>query len=116
MGQKNILRIRMARFGRRHDKHYRITVANSMSPRDGRFIEHVGSYCPVPSAEKEKLVLLNFDRIKHWLAVGAKPSECVAKLLGKAGILPSIPRGSSVSQFIEPEVKRQLSTLPFSKQ
>lgn len=83
MPQKNILRIRMSRFGRRHDKHYRITVANSMSPRDGRFIEHIGSYSPFPNAEKEKFVLIDFERAKHWLAVGAQPSDLVLKLFGK---------------------------------
>lgn len=78
------VKIRLARIGCRHNPYYRITVANSWAKRDGRFIEHVGSYNPVPEGETgAKYVLLDFERIKYWLSVGAQPTDTVARLLGK---------------------------------
>lgn len=100
------VRIRLARFGCRHDPHYRINVANSWCKRDGRFIEVLGEYHPKPDADGAKRITLNFARAKYWLSVGAQPSDTVALLFGKvppaarltlqAGLLPSVPRGRPV--------------------
>lgn len=78
------VKIRLSRLGCRHRPHYRITVANSWAKRDGRHIEHIGSYNPVPEADTgNKHVLLNFDRARYWLSVGAQPTEIVSRLFGK---------------------------------
>eukprot|EP00038_Savillea_parva_P020110 m.30435 g.30435 ORF g.30435 m.30435 type:complete len:100 (+) comp4708_c0_seq2:95-394(+) len=83
--------MRFARGGHRHRAFYKIVVAPSKAKRDGRHLEKVGTYDPLPSAG-HKMVSLNVDRIKYWLSVGVQPSEPVAKLLGKAGILPPFPK------------------------
>lgn len=78
------VKIRLSRLGCRHNPHYRITVANSWAKRDGRHIEHIGSYDPTPEAGTgSKYVQLNFERAKYWLSVGAQPTDTVSRLLGK---------------------------------
>lgn len=77
------VKIRLARFGAKKRPYYRIVVANSNAPRDGKFLEKVGIYNPMLSKEDENRVVLNQDRIKHWLSVGAQPTERVSKFLEK---------------------------------
>jgi small subunit ribosomal protein S16 len=81
------LKIRLSRGGAKKRPHYRIVVANSRSPRDGRYIERLGYYNPLVPAEDEKRVVLKEERIRYWLGQGAKPSERVARFLGTAGII-----------------------------
>ena len=76
-------RIRLARGGKRHRPFYRIVVADSRAPRDGKFIERIGSYDPLLSDNK---VQVDTERAKHWLYVGAKPSLTVSKLLALQGV------------------------------
>lgn len=78
------VRIRLRRVGRKKSPMYRIVVADSTSPRDGRFIEIIGHYAPRQSSEAVKI---NSDRANHWLDVGAQPSDTVRSLLRRAGIL-----------------------------
>lgn len=87
------LRIRLARGGAKKRPFYRIVVADGRSPRDGRFIERIGTYNPMLARDHEERVMLKEDRVKHWLSVGAQPSDRVAKFLGTAGIMaaPSVP-------------------------
>src|SRR5881398_3518341 len=81
------LKIRLARGGAKKRPFYSIVIADSRSPRDGRFIEKVGAYNPmVDKGHKERLVLKE-ERIKHWLGVGALPTDRVARFLGDAGIM-----------------------------
>ena len=82
------LKIRMARGGAKRRPFYRIVVADSRSPRDGKFIEKIGTYDPMLKSDDPKRVVLNAERAKHWLSVGATPSERVARFLGKAEIAP----------------------------
>lgn len=82
--------IRMKRTGRRNRPCYRITVADSRSPRDGRFIENLGLYDPVNS-NAEAQVTLDVERAKHWLSQGATPSETVRSLLKKNGAFEGLP-------------------------
>jgi small subunit ribosomal protein S16 len=82
-----VVRIRLSRFGRRNLPYYRVTVANARSPRDGRFLEHVGTYNPVPDKNGMKEISLDTERIKYWLGVGAQPSDTVYRLLEKVRIL-----------------------------
>ena len=77
------VKMRLKRMGQKKAPFYRIVVADSRAPRDGRFIEEIGTYDPTvePSA-----VTFNEEAAKKWLATGAQPTETVAKLLKQAGI------------------------------
>ncbi len=80
------LKIRLARGGAKKRPFYRIVGADSRSPRDGRFIERIGSYNPLLAKDDEKRVVLDADRAKHWLGVGAQPTDRVARFLDAAGV------------------------------
>lgn len=82
------LKIRLARGGAKKRPYYRIVIADSRMPRDGRYIEKVGSYNPMLSKDDPKRILLEEERIRHWISVGAKPTDRVARFLGRAEILP----------------------------
>jgi len=83
------LSIRMSRGGAKKRPYYRIVVADSRSPRDGRFIERLGTYNPMVAKDHPERVVLNAERLKHWLGVGAQPSDRVARFLGQAGLAPA---------------------------
>jgi small subunit ribosomal protein S16 len=78
------VRIRLRRVGRKKAPVYRIVVADSKSPRDGKFIEIVGQYAP---RETENSLNVNADRVNYWMDVGAQPSDTVRSLLRRAGVL-----------------------------
>ena len=83
------VRIRLTRKGRKKQPFYRLVVANSTSPRDGKILENIGTYDPT----KEPVhVDLKEERIKYWLSVGAQHSNTVQRLLGKAGLLPEVKK------------------------
>ena len=82
------LKIRLSRAGAKKRPYYHIVVADSRSPRDGRFIERLGSYNPMLPAEHEDRVRLLGERILHWVKQGALPTDRVAKFLGHAGLAP----------------------------
>ena len=82
------LKIRLARAGAKKRPYYHIVVADSRSPRDGRFIEKLGSYNPMLPAEHAERIRLQNERITHWLGEGGLPTERVAKFLGHAGLAP----------------------------
>jgi small subunit ribosomal protein S16 len=82
------LTIRMSRGGAKKRPYYRIVVADSRSPRDGRFIERLGTYNPMVAKDHPERIVLNTERIKHWLASGAQPSDRVARFLGAAELIP----------------------------
>jgi small subunit ribosomal protein S16 len=82
------LKIRLARAGAKKRPYYHIVVADSRSPRDGRFIEKLGSYNPMLPAEHADRIRLQDEKIKEWLGKGALPTERVAKFLGRAAIIP----------------------------
>lgn len=83
------VRIRLMRMGAKKQPTYRIVVADSRGPRDGKFIERVGLYNPLLPKEGGKRVTLNEERVRFWLARGASPSDRVARFLGHASILPA---------------------------
>ena len=74
---------------------YKIVIADSKSPRDGRFIEKVGFFNPLLPKTKKERVNLEVERIKHWISKGAKPTLRVSRILGEAEILPMPPRGNN---------------------
>lgn len=78
--------IRLSRGGSKKRPYYKIVVADSRSPRDGAFIERIGSFNPLLAKDDEKRVVLNVERAKHWVAVGAQPSDRVARFLDAAGV------------------------------
>src|SRR5215210_878909 len=80
------LSIRLTRGGAKKRPYYRIVVADSRNPRDGRFIEKVGTYNPLLAKDSPERVKLDTDRISHWLSVGAQPSDRVLRFLDAAGI------------------------------
>ncbi|MBB42402.1 MAG: 30S ribosomal protein S16 [Rhodospirillaceae bacterium] len=94
------LKLRMSRGGAKRRPFYRIVVADSRKPRDGRYIERVGTYDPMLEKENPNRVILNEDRIKHWLSRGAKPSDRVARFLGAAKLasVPEIPKQTRKNQ------------------
>ena len=87
------LKIRLARGGAKKRPYYSIVVADSRSPRDGRFIEKLGTYNPMLDRSHADRVTLKTERIQHWLRVGALPTDRVARFLGDAGLIekPPIP-------------------------
>ena len=80
------LKIRLARAGAKKRPFYRIVVADSRSPRDGRFIEIVGTYNPILPKGDENRVMLKTERIQHWQSVGARPTDRVLRFLDAAGL------------------------------
>ena len=84
-----MLKIRLRRMGAKKRPSYRIVVAESSSPRDGRFIEIVGLYDPLT---EPATVRLNEERARHWLSVGAQPTDTVRDILRKANLVPDDPR------------------------
>lgn len=81
------LKIRLSRGGAKKRPFYRLVIADSRSPRDGRFIERVGTYNPLLPKDAEDRVVLKEERIKHWLEVGARPTDRVHRFLDAAGLL-----------------------------
>ena len=82
------LKIRLSLAGAKKRPYYHIVVADSRSPRDGRFIEKVGSYNPMLPSEHADRIRLQGERIMHWVSLGALPTDRVAKFLGHAGLIP----------------------------
>jgi len=88
------LKLRLARAGAKKRPFYRIVVADSRSPRDGRFIEVVGTWNPILPKGDEKRVTLNAERIQHWQSVGAQPTDRVLRFLDAAGLAKRSPRNN----------------------
>jgi small subunit ribosomal protein S16 len=98
------LKMRMARGGRKKAPFYRIVVADARAPRDGKFIEKVGTYNPLLSKEDPNRVILDTELVKKWLAEGAQPSDRVARFLGEAG-LAEMPAQRNRPQKSQPKAK-----------
>ncbi len=94
------LRIRLARGGTKKRPFYRIVIADSRSPRDGRFIERIGHYNPMVPRDHPERLRLDEERARHWLAVGALPSDRVARFLGQANIIPMPARPEQTQQHL----------------
>jgi small subunit ribosomal protein S16 len=98
------VKIRLARGGAKKVPYYRVVVADARSPRDGDFIEKVGTYNPLLKKEDENRVTFKKDRIEYWLGQGAQPTESVIKFIQAAGIkLPS-----SIEKKVAAKVKGQV--------
>ena len=78
--------IRLSRGGSKKRPYYKIVVSNSRAPRDGKYLEQVGTYNPLLAKDDENRVRLVEDRVRYWIGVGAQPTDRVARMLDKAGI------------------------------
>lgn len=94
------LKIRLARAGAKKRPYYRVVVADSRMPRDGRFIERVGSYNPMVPKDHEERLTLNGEKIAEWMGKGALPTDRVARLMAQAGLgeAPAIPAQTKQNQ------------------
>jgi small subunit ribosomal protein S16 len=100
------LKIRLARGGAKKRPFYSIVVADSRSPRDGRFIEKIGTYNPMLEKSHAQRLTMNAERVKHWLAHGALPTERVERFLGEAGLGP-VPAIRETPHRSAPKTKAQ---------
>ena len=82
------VKIRMKRVGAKNSPYFRIVVADSRSPRDGKFIEEIGSYQPLKPGDN---FILKLDRVQYWVSKGAQPSDTVASFIKKAGKVAAAP-------------------------
>ena len=114
-----MVRIRLRRIGRKKAPVYRIVVADSQSPRDGKFIEIIGQYAP---RQSEGGLNVNEDRANYWMNVGAQPSDTVRSLLRRAGVLKrrheartgrlvTSPAGNATNSVSAPEEQPDLSNV-----
>lgn len=100
------IKLRLARAGAKKRPYYHIVVADSRSPRDGRFIEKVGSYNPMLKREDPTRVQLQTERVQHWLKSGAQPTDRVALFLTRAGLMAEPKRPGQTKQHL-PKAKAQ---------
>lgn len=99
------VKIRLSRGGTKKRPYYYIVIAESTSPRDGRYIEQIGSHNPLLPKDHADRVKLDVDRAKHWLSVGAQPTDRVARFLDKAGLMKR--EASNNPEKAKPKKKRQ---------
>ncbi len=96
-------KIRLARGGSKKRPYYRIVIADSRAPRDGRFIEKVGTYNPMLAKDNPERITLNEDRVKHWLGTGATPTERVEKFLIAAKLYK---RDKKSQELLDAKIKK----------
>jgi small subunit ribosomal protein S16 len=88
------LKIRLSRAGAKKRPFYRIVIADSRSPRDGRYIERIGTFNPLLPKDSAERVQLDTDRVKHWLSHGALPTDRVLRFLDAEGLMKRAPRNN----------------------
>lgn len=88
------MKIRLARGGSKKRPFYRIVAADSRMPRDGRYVEKLGTYNPLLAKDSEERVKMDVDRIKHWLSEGAQPTDRISRMLEATGIIEKKPRSN----------------------
>jgi small subunit ribosomal protein S16 len=88
------MKIRLARGGSKKRPHYSIVAADSRMPRDGRFIEKLGTYNPLLPKDSEDRVKMDVERVQHWLSHGAQPTDRVARMLEAAGVREKAERNN----------------------
>ncbi|MDO5606064.1 MAG: 30S ribosomal protein S16 [Paracoccus sp. (in: a-proteobacteria)] len=86
------MKIRLARGGSKKRPHYAIVASDSRMPRDGRFIEKLGTYNPLLAKDSEDRIKMNMERVQYWLSQGAQPTDRVARFLEAAGVAPKTER------------------------
>ena len=109
------VKIRLSRAGAKKTPHYRVIVADARSPRDGRFLERVGTYNPLLPRDHPDRVKLKLDRIKYWLEKGAQPSGRVAKFLGSADVIPMPKHENPIKAKPKAKAQARLDELAHAK-
>jgi small subunit ribosomal protein S16 len=104
-----LVKIRLKRMGATKRPFYRLVVADSRSPRDGRFIEEIGVYDPLSSPSK---VEIDGDKVRDWMRKGARPSDTARKLLEQQGILPRTPRPTAPPREKAPAPAEPVAAAP----
>ncbi len=110
------LKIRLARGGAKKRPFYRIVVAENTSPRDGKFVERIGSYNPLLEKDSSERLVVNAERAKYWMSVGATPTDRVTKLLSEVNIVPSVkisdtPKKSAPKKKAQERMKAEAEKL-----
>ena len=108
-----MLKIRLSMGGAKKRPIYKIVVADSRFPRDGRFIEKLGSFNPLLPKEKKERIKLESERVKHWLSKGARPTVRVSRILGEVNIMPMPKPGNNPLKAIpKKDMKKELKEEP----
>ena len=105
-----MLKIRLSMGGAKKRPIYKIVIADSRFPRDGRFIEKVGYFNPLLPKTKKERINLKVERIKHWIGKGAKPTLRVSRILGEAEIYPMPPKGNNPLKAIPKKDRKKDKT------
>ena len=88
------MKIRLARGGSKKRPHYSIVSTDSRNPRDGRFLEKLGTYNPLLAKDSEDRIKMNMERVQYWLSQGAQPTDRIARMLEAAGVMPKKTRSN----------------------
>ena len=107
-----MLKIRLSIDGAKKRPVYKIVVADSRFPRDGRFIEKVGFFNPLLPKTKKERINLEIDRIKHWISKGAKPTMRVSRILGEAEVFPMPSKGNNPFKAIPKKDRKKAGDKP----
>jgi len=102
-----MLKIRLSMGGAKKRPVYKIVVADSRFPRDGRFIEKLGSFNPLLPKEKKERIKIESERVKHWLSKGARPTVRVSRILGEVNIMPMPKPGNNPQKAIPKKDKKK---------
>ena len=105
-----MLKIRLSMGGVKKRPVYKIVVADSRFPRDGRFIEKVGFFNPLLPKTKKERVNLEVERIKHWISKGAKPTLRVSRILGEAKVYPIPPKEIIHSKQFQKKIEKKINS------
>jgi small subunit ribosomal protein S16 len=108
------LKIRLSRGGAKKRPFYRVVVADSRMPRDGRFIERLGIFDPLKAKDAEGRIVLDQEKAKAWIAKGAQPTDRVARLLDTLGVLPRVP-GNNPKQGLPRKKARERAAAAAAK-
>lgn len=102
------MKIRLARGGSKKRPFYRVVAADSRMPRDGRYVEKLGTYNPLLPKDNEERVTLNIERVKYWLSEGAQPTERVTRFLEAAGIVEKTTRNNPIKAKLGKKAQERL--------
>ena len=102
-----MLKIRLSMIGAKKRPIYKIVIADSRFPRDGRFIEKVGLFNPLLPKEKKERITIEAERVKHWISKGAKPTLRVSRILGEAQIMPMPKPGNNPNKAIQKKDRKK---------
>lgn len=103
------MKIRLARGGSKKRPHYAIVATDSRMPRDGRFLEKLGTYNPLLAKDSEDRVKMNVERVQYWLGQGAQPTDRVARFLEAAGVLAKTVRNNPKSAEPGAKAKKRVA-------